>query len=109
MTNLSCSLSTLRLRISIFVRAAGEYTRAIRKLRARLTFVDLFCSVGRSLGIVGCSSLMYLRTRVGSWRAMIGGARLLLRFGGTMSLRIWSLVRLDSPLLWLFWAPLLSP
>jgi hypothetical protein len=30
---------------------------------------------------------------MGSWRAMIGGVRLLLRFGGAMSLRIWSLVR----------------
>jgi hypothetical protein len=30
---------------------------------------------------------------MGSWCAMIGGVRLLLRFGGAMSLGIWSLVR----------------
>jgi hypothetical protein len=42
------------------------------------------------------SSLMYLRTRMDSLRVMIGDARLLLRFGGAMSLRIWSLVRAFS-------------
>lgn len=39
------------------------------------------------------SSLMYLRTRMDSLCVMTGDARLLLRFGGAMSLRIWSLVR----------------
>jgi hypothetical protein len=39
------------------------------------------------------SSLMFLRTRMDSLCVMTGDARLLLRFGGAMSLRIWSLVR----------------
>jgi hypothetical protein len=44
------------------------------------------------------SSLMYLRTRMDSLCVMTGDARLLLRFGGAMSLRIWSLVRVLFPL-----------
>ena len=39
------------------------------------------------------SSLMYSRTHMGSWCVMTGEAKLLLRFGGAMNLRIWSLVR----------------
>ncbi len=43
------------------------------------------------------SSLMYLRTRMDSLCVMTGDGRLLLRFGGAMSLRIWSLVRALFP------------
>ena len=36
---------------------------------------------------------MRLRMHMDLWRVMIGGVRSLLRFGGAMSLQIWSLVR----------------
>lgn len=52
---------------------------------------DILVDVWR-LAIV-ISSLMYLRTRMDSLCVMKGDARLLLRFGGAMSLRIWLPVR----------------
>ena len=64
---------------------AGQYARAIRKLRARLTFVGLFAHYLGMFAVV-------LQSTMGSCRVPFGGARLLLHIGSVSSLWIWSLV-----------------
>jgi hypothetical protein len=61
---------------------------------ARLTFVCLRSLTFRTLAAVLPCTYVCAILRMSSWCVTIGVARLLLRFGGVRSLRIWSLVSL---------------